>query len=359
MSTSTPQGPPWIDDVRRIVSSMLDGLEQKQPISAIVLFQVDPAREDVFTADLRTLAAGTRRLPGLKIFSFQTGRPFAMAEGAPPEFLIYEEWKTVHQFRRQWESEHLKAFQHGIGGLVVAPPDLRFYWGSDAVPTCRAARRCWRPGRSAAGTVRERRSSVRAAARTVRYAPVCRSRSALQRERRRHGDRQPHRTGVAARRQRVRRVAWMDAVAGPREPPTAATASPTAAARAIGACPTSMSCRACSTSIATAVRRCPTVIRSATSRRATTGRRPRWRRRRPSAGTPRWRSVRRSSTSRSTTCASGRCAAPATASCRRPDRRSATTSGSGCAGGGQRPGRRAAWACRRRSRATSTTRTAR
>ena len=151
MSTSTPQGPPSIDDVRRIVSSMLDGLEQKQPISAIVLFQVDPAREDVFTADLRTLAAGTRRLPGLKIFSFHKRRPFAMAEGAPPEFLIYEEWKTVHQFRRQWESEHLKAFQHGIGGLVVAPPDLRFYWGSDAVPSvpgrapvlATGQKRCW------------------------------------------------------------------------------------------------------------------------------------------------------------------------------------------------------------------------
>lgn len=149
--SAATQAPPSIDDVRRMVSRMLDGLDPRQPISAIVLFQVDPAREDVFVSNLRALAGGTRRLPGLKIFSFHKRQPFAMADGAAPQYLIYEEWKTVQQFRRQWDSEHLKSFQYGLGGLVVAAPDLRFFWGSDHVPgvagqapvLATGQKRCW------------------------------------------------------------------------------------------------------------------------------------------------------------------------------------------------------------------------
>lgn len=142
---------PSIDEVRRMVSRMLDGLNQNASISAIVLFQVSPEKEETFVHDLRELTAGTRRLPGVVVFTFHKRQPWGWADGAPPEFLIYEEWKTTRHFRAQWDSQHLKRFQHGVGELVLAPPDLRFYYGSEVVPgragttpvLATGQRRCW------------------------------------------------------------------------------------------------------------------------------------------------------------------------------------------------------------------------
>lgn len=143
---------PSIDEIRAQVSRMLEGLDQGAPIAAIVLFRVSPAREETFVQNLRTLTAETRKLPGLEIFTFHQARPRGPGSGeSPPEYLIYEEWKSVRHFRDQWDSEHLAHFQRGVGELVVAPPDLRFYHGGEIVPGRDGAapvlatgqRRCW------------------------------------------------------------------------------------------------------------------------------------------------------------------------------------------------------------------------
>lgn len=124
------QLPPPLVETRAQVERMLDRLDPDQPISATVTFQVNPAMEETFVSDLEALAADTRRLPGLKIFAIHRGRAIQSGLGGH-NYLIYEEWKTRRQFRRQWNSEHLLRFQAGVFALVTAAPDLQFYDGSD------------------------------------------------------------------------------------------------------------------------------------------------------------------------------------------------------------------------------------
>ena len=119
-----------IDGLRAQVSRMLEGLDQEQPIAAIVLFQVNKAKEETFIRNNEALANATRRLPGVNVYAYHGRRPVeGQPRGANPEYLIYEDWQTVRQFRRQWESDHLKRFQYSVGELIVGPPDLRWYYG--------------------------------------------------------------------------------------------------------------------------------------------------------------------------------------------------------------------------------------
>lgn len=145
------QNPPTLEDIRAGVLRMLDRLDPEEPIAATVTFVVNPAMETTFVADLETLAAKTRELPGLKIFAIHRHREIEPGPGAP-RYLIYEEWHTRRQFRTQWNSDHLAQFQQGVFALVTAPPDLQFYDGSDhfgleAVETVRplatGQKRCW------------------------------------------------------------------------------------------------------------------------------------------------------------------------------------------------------------------------
>src|SRR5207253_1829467 len=65
------------------------------------------------------------------------------------EYLIYEDWESCKLFRVQWDSDHLKDFQHTVGDLIVGPPELNFYYGWRAVSTAAAGvlktgqTRCW------------------------------------------------------------------------------------------------------------------------------------------------------------------------------------------------------------------------
>lgn len=124
------QAPPTLEEIHAMVERMLDRLDPSEPISATVTFQVNPAKETTFVSDLEALAAATRELPGLKIFAIHRFRPIQGSAGTPA-YLIYEEWKTRDQFRTQWNSQHLRHFQQGVFDLITAPPDLRFYDGSD------------------------------------------------------------------------------------------------------------------------------------------------------------------------------------------------------------------------------------
>jgi haloalkane dehalogenase len=116
---------PSIDQVRAQVSQLLDSIAPDVPIAAIVLFKVNPAKENQFITNANLLTDGTLRLPGCNVFSFHK----AVVNGNAIEYLIYEDWETRDLFRTQWNSAHLKRFQYAVGDLVVAPPDLRFYYG--------------------------------------------------------------------------------------------------------------------------------------------------------------------------------------------------------------------------------------
>ena len=120
-----------IDDLRAQVNKMLDSLDREIPISATVAFKVNPSKESTFVRNAGVLTEATRRLPGCNIFAYHKHRPSNGSSDAP-QYLIYEDWETVRQFRTQWDSEHLKEFQYHILDLVIEPPDLRWYYGWSA-----------------------------------------------------------------------------------------------------------------------------------------------------------------------------------------------------------------------------------
>ena len=131
-----------IEEIRNNVNKMLDGLDPESPISATVVFKVKKDEEHTFKRNADELTAATRSLEGCNLFVYSRHQPY---EGEPPdgdsvEYLIYEDWKTVRQFRKQWDSDHLKNFQNSVFELLVAPPDLTFYRGwSDAAGEARLA----------------------------------------------------------------------------------------------------------------------------------------------------------------------------------------------------------------------------
>ena len=172
---------------------MLNRLDQDAPISATVVFQVDGAKEGDFASNLEELSNATRRLSGANVFAYGERQPTeqpAPGSSGPVEYVIYEDWETVEQFRVQWDSQHLQKFQAGVGGFLVAPPDLRFYrgWSESGtrvgVPKTRAdallqhERQDHRLRRHGAGRRRTGRGRL--------------ARAALQRQPRRHRDRQAH-----------------------------------------------------------------------------------------------------------------------------------------------------------------------
>jgi quinol monooxygenase YgiN len=121
----------FIDELRARVSQMLKTFDQEMPIAATVGFTVKKAKEENFIRNSDKLTDGTRRLPGCNLFAYHERRP---VENGPPtgntvEYLIYEDWETVRQFTRQWDSEHLRDFQYKVGDLIAGPPDLRWYYG--------------------------------------------------------------------------------------------------------------------------------------------------------------------------------------------------------------------------------------
>jgi haloalkane dehalogenase len=129
---SQPQAPTGvaspIEAVRVQVAELLDSLDQQAPIAAIVIFKVNPEREQEFGREADRLTAGTRRLTGCNVFAFhKIVQPPAQRQ--PIEYLIYEDWETTGLFQAQWHSEHLQRFQALVGDYVMAQPDLRFYVG--------------------------------------------------------------------------------------------------------------------------------------------------------------------------------------------------------------------------------------
>src|SRR5215203_254593 len=138
--------PPFIDELRSHVSQMLDSLYPDAPIAATVVFKVHRAKDREFIGNANALTEATRKLPGCGHFDYykaiQSGTPTE-----PAEYAITEAWKTVRQFKVQWESEHLKQFQHTVGDLVAEQPDLRFYHSAEYATEARLPRtgqkQCW------------------------------------------------------------------------------------------------------------------------------------------------------------------------------------------------------------------------
>lgn len=123
----------FIDELRARISQMLDTLDPESPISATVVFKVKPAKESEFIRNAEALAEATRKLPGCEHFVYQR----AIQAGPPSdaiEYAINESWKTVREFKVQWNSDHLRTFQHSVLDLITELPDLRFYHGSGYVP---------------------------------------------------------------------------------------------------------------------------------------------------------------------------------------------------------------------------------
>jgi quinol monooxygenase YgiN len=147
--TQTPPTPS-IDEIRAQVSRMLDSLAPDTPIAATVLFQVNPPQESTFLSNIEELKVATLKLPGVREFGYHKLIPILPnpSPSDPPEYLIYEDWETRDYFRPQWDSVHLVKFQFSLNPLVVAPPDLNFYFGSEKV-SARAhvlrtgQTRCW------------------------------------------------------------------------------------------------------------------------------------------------------------------------------------------------------------------------
>jgi len=142
----TEQQPSFLDELRSHVSKMLDSLDQDSPIAATVTFQVLRAKEGEFIQDAGALTEATRKLPGCERFDYYKAiesRPSA----EPVEYAISEAWKTVRQFKVQWESEHLRKFQQEVGGLISGQPDLRFYQDADYAAQARVQKTgqkgCW------------------------------------------------------------------------------------------------------------------------------------------------------------------------------------------------------------------------
>lgn len=142
----------FIDELRARISQMLDTLDQEAPIAATVVFKVKPAKESEFISNADALTEATRKLPGCQFFVYQkaiqTGPP-----SEPIEYAINESWQTVRSFKKQWESDHLKNFQHRVLDLIVDLPDLRFYYGAGYVPEAHTApvprtgqKKCWDTG---------------------------------------------------------------------------------------------------------------------------------------------------------------------------------------------------------------------
>lgn len=116
-----------IDELRAQVSQMLNSLDQNAPIAAIVLFEVDSGKINTFLQNADALTQATRQLRGCNVFSFH--KALQNKSAGSVEYLIYEDWETVALFQHQWNSAHLSNFQHSVGSLIVAAPDLRFYSG--------------------------------------------------------------------------------------------------------------------------------------------------------------------------------------------------------------------------------------
>lgn len=117
-----------IEAVRVQVAQLIDSLDQRVPIAAIVVFKVNPDREPEFGREADLLTAATRRLPGCNVFAFhKTVSPPSPRQAI--EYLIYEDWETTGLFQAQWHSDHLQRFQRLVGDYVMAQPDLRFYVG--------------------------------------------------------------------------------------------------------------------------------------------------------------------------------------------------------------------------------------
>ena len=122
---------PSIDDLRAEVTRMLNSLDPETPIAATVVFHVKRPREETFVRNAEALTEATLRLPGVNVFAYHKRKPTQPEQGYGDsvEYLIYEDWETVRQFRRQWDSEHLKKFQYSVLELLAGPPDLTFYRG--------------------------------------------------------------------------------------------------------------------------------------------------------------------------------------------------------------------------------------
>jgi quinol monooxygenase YgiN len=149
MIMAQPQHTQPIDDLRAQVSRMLASLPPDTPIAATVVFQVEPSQEPTFLHNAQVLTAATRQLPGCQVFGFHRHKSLQPEPAQPRavEYLIFEEWTSRVLFQVQWDSAHLKHFQYTVGELVVAPPDLNFYYGAEAIAEARVAQtgqtHCW------------------------------------------------------------------------------------------------------------------------------------------------------------------------------------------------------------------------
>src|SRR6266849_9167213 len=124
-----------IDELRAQFTRLLDSVASQTPFSATVVFNVKRAKESTFTTNADVLTDATTQLDGLKIFDYQKLKPSRRVQDRAPavDYIIYEAWESCEFFRKQWDSKHLRHFQNTVLDLIVGPPELRFYFGSQPV----------------------------------------------------------------------------------------------------------------------------------------------------------------------------------------------------------------------------------
>jgi quinol monooxygenase YgiN len=110
------------------VAQMLDRLDPMMPIGSTVKFQVRKSKLGTFESNAAALTDATRTLAGCQTFGFYRHQSaFANAPADRIQYLIFEMWDSVRDFRVQWFSEHLRNFQVSVFDLLAAPVELDFH----------------------------------------------------------------------------------------------------------------------------------------------------------------------------------------------------------------------------------------
>lgn len=136
-----------VDELHAQVLRMLATLDPEAPITVRTVLNVEPRNESILTHSIEVLFAATRTMTGSQRLSHHVRKIFPPEPSDKREHLIYEQWRSCAQFRRQWNSEHLIDFQDAVGDVVVPPTEVQFYCDEETEELAPVAKsgltHCW------------------------------------------------------------------------------------------------------------------------------------------------------------------------------------------------------------------------
>jgi hypothetical protein len=112
---------------RAAVLEMLDGLPVATRLIETVSLRVKLARQDEFLALTQDFIADTQAALGAGLNSIEMHELVQPFDGAV-EFQLVDDYADTRFVRKQWLSDRLREFQAAQVPLLVAAPDLRFYF---------------------------------------------------------------------------------------------------------------------------------------------------------------------------------------------------------------------------------------